>query len=155
MLIKKFKKPFFKNGPDAIHIPRYKFNIATSSIITFLHNLFFPQLREPTSINKPTGEVLELFESKYDSFNNFKSRFTGEAMGIQGSGWIYIDTKGDIKTIQNHKMVDNVAMIIDWWEHAWALDYQHDKAKYLKNIWKIINWDIVNERINGNSKQEV
>tara|TARA_Y100000782_G_scaffold75665_1_gene81573 strand:- start:4 stop:597 length:594 start_codon:yes stop_codon:yes gene_type:complete len=121
----------------------------------FLHNLFFPQLREPTSINKPTGEVLELFESKYDSFNNFKSRFTGEAMGIQGSGWIYIDTKGDIKTIQNHKMVDNVAMIIDWWEHAWALDYQHDKAKYLKNIWKIINWDIVNERINGNSKQEV
>ena len=99
--------------------------------------------------------MLELFESKYDSFNNFKSRFTGEAMGIQGSGWIYIDTKGDIKTIQNHKMVDNVAMIIDWWEHAWALDYQHDKAKYLKNIWKIINWDIVNERINGNSKQEV
>ena len=61
-------------------------------------------------------------------------------------------TKGDIKTIQNHKMIDNVAMIIDWWEHAWALDYQHDKAKYLKNIWKIINWDIVNERINGNSQ---
>ena len=73
----------------------------------FLHNLFFPQLQEPTSINKPTGEVLELIESKYDSFNNFKSRFTGEAMSIQGSGWIYIDTKGDIKTIQNHKMVDN------------------------------------------------
>ncbi len=72
-------------------------------------------------------------------------------MGIQGSGWIYIDTEGNIKTIQNHKMVDNVAMIIDWWEHAWALDYQHDKAKYLKNIWKIINWDIINERINGNS----
>jgi len=72
-------------------------------------------------------------------------------MGIQGSGWIYIDTEGNIKTIQNHKMVDNVAMIIDWWEHAWALDYQHDKAKYLKNIWKIINWNIINERINGNS----
>jgi len=72
-------------------------------------------------------------------------------MGIQGSGWIYIDTEGNIKTIQNHKMVDNVAMIIDWWEHAWALDYQHDKAKYLKNIWKIINWNIINERTNGNS----
>ena len=43
-------------------------------------------------------------------------------------------------------------MIVDWWEHAWALDYQHDKTKYLKNIWKIINWDIVNERINGDSQ---
>ena len=73
-------------------------------------------------------------------------------MGIQGSGWIYLDTNGNIKTIQNHKVVDNVAMIVDWWEHAWALDYQHDKTKYLKNIWKIINWDIVNERINGDSQ---
>jgi Fe-Mn family superoxide dismutase len=114
-------------------------------------NVFFGQLQEPISTNPPTGEVLDLIKSKHTSFNNFKSKFAGEAMGIQGSGWIYIDTEGNIKTIQNHKMVDNVAMIIDWWEHAWALDYQHDKAKYLKNIWKIINWDIINERINGNS----
>jgi superoxide dismutase len=30
---------------------------------------------------------------------------------------------------------------------VWALDYQSDKEAYLNNIWKIINWDIINERI--------
>jgi len=27
------------------------------------------------------------------------------------------------------------------------LDYQADKDQYLDNIWRIINWEIVNERI--------
>ena len=70
-------------------------------------------------------------------------------MGIQGSGWIYMDTSGTIKTIKDHKVVKNIALLVDWWEHAWALDYQADKAKYLTNTWKIINWDVVNDRINA------
>ena len=70
-------------------------------------------------------------------------------MGIQGSGWIYMDTSGAIKTIKNHKVVKNIALLVDWWEHAWALDYQADKAKYLVNTWKIINWNIINDRINN------
>jgi len=37
--------------------------------------------------------------------------------------------------------------LIDWWEHAWALDYQSDKKTYLRNTWKIINWDTINQRI--------
>jgi superoxide dismutase len=37
--------------------------------------------------------------------------------------------------------------LVDWWEHAWALDYQWDKEKYLDNIWKIIDWDVCNERL--------
>jgi superoxide dismutase len=36
-------------------------------------------------------------------------------------------------------------VLVDWWEHAWALDYQADKKKYLENQWKIINWEHVNE----------
>jgi Fe-Mn family superoxide dismutase len=35
---------------------------------------------------------------------------------------------------------------VDWWEHAWALDYQSDKKRYLENIWKIINWTVINTR---------
>jgi len=38
-------------------------------------------------------------------------------------------------------------LIIDGWEHAWALDYQHDKQKYLDNTWRIIDWDVVNRRL--------
>lgn len=111
----------------------------------FLHNILFQQYQGPSPNNKPTGKVLELIESKYSSFNNFKEEFAKVAMGIQGSGWVYLAKSGDIKTIKNHEIKKDIVLLIDWWEHAWALDYQHDKKKYLDNQWKIINWDYVNE----------
>jgi len=58
-----------------------------------------------------------------------------------------IGSKNEINIRKNHKEVANIVLLIDWWEHAWALDYQADKSKYLDNIWKIINWDIVNSRL--------
>jgi superoxide dismutase len=30
---------------------------------------------------------------------------------------------------------------------VWALDYQADKERYLDNIWKIIDWDVCNQRL--------
>ena len=111
----------------------------------YLHGLYFPQFKKPSGSNKPTGASAELI----GDFDKFKKEFTGEAMGIQGSGWVYMDTSGAIKTIKNHKVVKNIALLVDWWEHAWALDYQADKSKYLLNTWKIINWNIINDRINN------
>ena len=125
----------------------------------FLHNIFFPQLKPPRGANKPHGAIKNLIEEKFDTYNNFKEEFKKIAMSIQGSGWVYLDKKGNIKTIKNHKKVANIVLLVDWWEHAWALDYQSDKSKYLDNIWKIINWDIVNSRLNiskeGFMKKEI
>ena len=120
-----------------------KFNEAGA----FLHNIFFPQLMEPKSSNKPSGASEELINRKYKSFNNFKEEIAKVAMGIQGSGWVYMSRSGDIKTIVNHQIKSDIVLLIDWWEHAWALDYQSDKSKYLKNIWQIINWNTVNEKL--------
>ena len=113
----------------------------------YLHNVFFPQLKAPSGANNPTGSVEVLIKKKFGSFADFKKRFAEEAMKIQGSGWIYLNRQGEIKTIKNLAVRTDIAMIIDWWEHAWALDYQSDKAKYLENMWKIINWDVVNQRL--------
>ena len=60
-------------------------------------------------------------------------------MKIQGSGWVYLATDGSIKTIKNHQVRDDILLLIDWWEHAWILDYGTDKKKYLNEQWKIIN----------------
>jgi Fe-Mn family superoxide dismutase len=32
------------------------------------------------------------------------------------------------------------------WEHAFLVDYGTDKKKYLENIWRIINWNVINAR---------
>ena len=114
---------------------------------SFLHNKFFPQLQPPKGANRPRGAVLELIESNFKTWEDFKIAFKETAMKIQGSGWVYLSTAGTIKTIANHAVRTDICVLIDWWEHAWALDYQADKEKYLDNMWRIINWDVCNERL--------
>jgi Fe-Mn family superoxide dismutase len=111
----------------------------------FLHNILFAQYKRPEGSNRPYDASLEFIEKHYKTFDKFKEEFAKIAMAIQGSGWVYLAKNGDIKTIVNHEIKNDIVLLIDWWEHAWALDYQADKKKYLENQWKIINW----EKING------
>ena len=114
---------------------------------SFLHNKFFPQLQPPKGANRPKGAVLELIEKNFKTYEDFKEEFKKTFMSIQGSGWCYLSTAGTIKTIANHAVRTDIAVLIDAWEHAWSTDYQWDKERYLDNIWKIIDWDVVNERL--------
>jgi Fe-Mn family superoxide dismutase len=113
----------------------------------FLHNILFPQYQPVDGANTPDGYALSFLLMHYASFEDFKEKFEKVAMSIQGSGWVYLARNGEIKTIKNHQIKGDIVLLIDWWEHAWALDYQHDKKRYLINQWKIINWDIINARL--------
>jgi Fe-Mn family superoxide dismutase len=101
----------------------------------------------PKGSNKPTGSILTFIEKHHKSWEAFQEAFEKTAMKIQGSGWVYLAKDGKIKTIVNHEIRDDIVVLIDWWEHAWALDYQADKQKYLSNQWKIMDWSTINTRI--------
>ena len=118
----------------------------------FLHKIYFEQLQAPKSGNKPHGTSAALINRRHTSFDNFKDRVKDEAMKIQGSGWLYMTRGGEIKTIRNHAIRKDIALLIDWWEHAWALDYAAKKDQYLENLWRCINWEYVNRRIYGGIK---
>jgi Fe-Mn family superoxide dismutase len=113
----------------------------------YLHNIYFPQFKPVSGSNKPTGAVLTLIVDHFKSFENFQKEIEKTAMSIQGSGWVYLDKFGNIKTIKNHQIKSNIVLLIDWWEHAWFTDYGPDKAKYLKNIWRVIDWNVINSRL--------
>jgi len=113
----------------------------------FLHNIYFPQFKKPTSNNEPTWLAKQLIDDHFGSYSAFQKEFEKVAMKIQGSGWVYLATDGEIKTIVNHEVRKDIILLVDWWEHAWALDYQSDKAKYLSNIWSIIDWGVISSRI--------
>jgi Fe-Mn family superoxide dismutase len=116
----------------------------------WLHNMYFAQFQEPGS-EIPTGNILRFIEQHYKTWDNFKSKFEVEAMKIQGSGWIYLARDGKIKTIKNHQIKLDIVLLIDWWEHAWVLDYGSDKKAYLRNQWKIIDWDCISSIVGPTS----
>jgi len=113
----------------------------------FLHNIYFTQFKKPQGSNDPFGNSLDFIQQHFKSFDKFKEDFTTVAMAIQGSGWAYLAKDGKIKTIKNHEIKQDIILLIDWWEHAFAIDYQADKKGYLANQWKIIDWDIINARV--------
>jgi Fe-Mn family superoxide dismutase len=134
----------------------------------YLHNIFFEQFMPPVINPNNTGENQEdLFVEQYldikpsnissevitkawGTFEEFQTQFEATALLLKGSGWIYLDTAGKIKTIKDHSLIESLSQVmflVDLWEHAWALDYTWNKPKYLKNIWKIVNWQVVNNRM--------
>ncbi len=114
----------------------------------FLHNIFFSQMKPYSRENNPAGLISDLISVEFSGLKGMKKAIKEEDIKIEVSGCIYIDKKGKIKTIKNHEIKKDIVILIDWWEHAWALDYQADKTSYLDNIWKILDWDIVSSRLN-------
>lgn len=112
-----------------------------------LHTAYFEQIKEPTTPNNPFGESLILITEEFGDYKSFKEEFKSESLALQGSGWVYLSRSGKIKTIHNHKPVNDIALILDMWEHAFVLDYGSNKEKYIDNFWKIVNWEVVNIRL--------
>ncbi len=113
-----------------------------------LHTIFFEQLQAAKPTNNPYGAIKSLITEKFGDVQKFKDSVTKTALEIQGSGWCYLSTTGVIKTIPNHKIVNDVLILIDCWEHAYQTDFGADKEKYLRDIWRVINWDIINAKLN-------
>lgn len=114
----------------------------------FLHTLWWDNLQPPNGKNVPSTNSVNIhIEEHFKTFENFKQKFTNEAMSIKGSGWCAAMADGRIITIPHHKLVKNIILILDRWEHSYIFDYGDDKEAYINNFWKIVNWDTVDKRL--------
>lgn len=116
-----------------------------------LHNLFWAQLSKPVVNNQPKGTSLELIEKMHGGWIEFRDSFIDASIKFQGSGWIYMSRDGSIKELVNQSWKSDVILPIDIWEHSYFLDYPADKKTYMRNIWRIINWNVINDRLNVGS----
>lgn len=118
------------------------------------HTLFWKTMT-PGGSKEPVGNLKKAIEDKYGSFEKFKEEFEAGGTGRFGSGWVNLVKKdGEIEVVSNPNqdspVSDGYEVIIgnDVWEHAYYLRYQNRRAEYLKEWWKVVNWDVAEERFN-------
>ena len=112
-----------------------------------LHELYFENIRAFKENNMAYGKSLDLINYRYGSWENFVATVFEQADRLQGSGWLFMNHAGYVNIIPNNRLVENVALIIDLWEHAYFPTHGNNKYKYIKTHFGIINWDIVNARL--------
>ncbi len=116
---------------------------------------FFWEIISPKTQN-PTGELLGLLEKNFGSFEEFKKKFEEAALGVFGSGWVWLIVQDGALTIIKTKLQDNPLMDnapqkglpilgLDVWEHAYYLKHQNKRADYIQAFWNVVDWKKVTE----------
>lgn len=118
------------------------------------HTLYFLQFTPDQKTNGPSGKLKEAIEKDFGSFENFKNEFSEAAAGLFGSGWAWLSADKNGKLYITKESNASIPlregktplMCIDVWEHAYYVDYRNRRADYISELWKIIDWKVIEDR---------
>ena len=119
------------------------------------HTLYFLQFKPASSSNVPTGRIAELIVRDFGTFEKFKDDFQTKGAGLFGSGWVWLSATDNEKLVITQEVnAQNPLtkglkplLTFDVWEHAYYIDYRNRRPDYLKALWTIVDWNVVNERL--------
>ena len=131
-----------KNAPDG---PIYN-----NAAQVWNHTFYFEALG--TSGQKYAS--CKAIENQWGSFDAFKEEFSKAALGIFGSGWLWLvqTSEGKLQIVAESNAGNPLRkglkpiLCLDVWEHAYYLDYQNRRAEYIKNLWDILDWNVILKR---------
>lgn len=119
-----------------------------------LHSLFWQNLA-PRAGGEPTGALGTAIQRDFGGFQAFKKQLSQTAATIMGSGWAALlwDTLSEqLMVVQLHDHQSRTIqgavplLVLDVWEHAYYLQYETAKAKYIEAVWNLWNWAAIGER---------
>ncbi len=118
------------------------------------NHIFYFFTFSPDGGGEPGGELRRAIDRDFGSFDKFKEAFVEAGTGLFGSGWVWLsrDDSGKLFITQgsnaSNPIVDGLTPLLtfDVWEHAYYIDYRNRRADALKELWKIVDWDIVASR---------
>lgn len=117
------------------------------------HRLYFYGLSEKPG-GRPQGSLEEALKREYGSYNEFKKRFTEEALSVFGSGyaWLVSDEGGNLSMIttanQDTPLERNLIpiLVIDVWEHAYYIQCHTLRKDYIEDWFQVVNWEEAEQR---------
>ena len=123
-----------------------------------LHSLFWENMAPAGKGGggEPDGDLGAVVKEEFVNFERFKKEFTQATLSIEGSGWsalVYDKKSGRplIMQIEKHNLNiypwADILMAVDFWEHAYYLDYKNERAKFLDAFWSLVNWGKVGHRL--------
>lgn len=118
-----------------------------------LHEAYFANLG---GNGRRTGAIETALAQAYGTTAAWETQFHRTAMGLGGgSGWVVLGVEldtGALRTIGSGNHKETLAMgtpllVLDMYEHSYALDFGAGHAKYVDAFVKNVNWDEVNRRL--------
>jgi len=120
------------------------------------HAFYWPCMRADGG-GEPHGELAELIEAKFGRLQEFKDEFTEVASNEFGSGWawvVYAPEKHALEVFSTTDAENPVPqharplLTLDVWEHAYYLDWQNDRGKYIEAFLShLVNWEFAAENL--------
>ncbi len=117
------------------------------------HTFYFNQFN-PGGQKRPEGKLKEAIDARFGTFDMFMEEFSKSAAGIFGSGWAWLvkNNSNELEIVQASNAVNPLRegkkplLTCDVWEHAYYLDKQNARPKYIEDFWKVIDWRVIAER---------
>ena len=116
------------------------------------HSLFWKCLKKNDGSQPGDRLGQAILEAlKASSESEAREAFVKAALGVFGSGWIWLSVDKDkslrMETTPNQDsplMFGRTPLLgVDLWEHAYYLKYQNRRADYVTAFWNIVRWDQV------------
>ena len=115
---------------------------------------FYWNCLSPEGTKEPSSGLLHAMDKKFGGFDEFKKQFTLSAVGLFGSGWVWLvkDEAGQLEIISSPNAGNPIRenktplLVCDVWEHAYYLDKQNRRADYVESLWKVVDWKKVSQR---------
>ena len=123
------------------------------------HTIFFQNLAPPKKGGGEieNGDLLDMIKAQYGSLEGLQGVMSNSSAAVQGSGWGWLGYDTVSKKLQVTSTANQDPLLattglvpllgIDVWEHAYYLQYKNVRPDYLKNIWNVVNWKDVGERL--------
>jgi Fe-Mn family superoxide dismutase len=118
---------------------------------------FYWQCMSPDGGGRPPAAVRSALEEAFGSMDEFTALLTSAAVDHFGSGWAWLFRHGEDDRLvvastsdaETPFAVGHVPVLtIDVWEHAYYLDYQHERQRYVEAFMEhLVNWEFVRRNL--------